>query len=77
MPSSHMHQVHMLLAVLCLHTRAPQAACTSAVARRALDIRIKELGQDFGGSDDVPAQLLHSLAGAWLHPIMPSLAAES
>jgi hypothetical protein len=30
---------------------------------RALDIKISKLGQDFGGSDDVPAQLLHSLAG--------------
>jgi hypothetical protein len=39
-------------------------------ACRALDINISELRQDFGGSDDVPAQLLHSLAGEYV-PFIP------
>lgn len=39
---------------------------------RALDIKINELRQDFGGSDDVPAQLLHSLAGMW-NPDLPGI----
>lgn len=31
---------------------------------RALDIKVTELSKEFGGSEDVLAQLLHSLAGA-------------
>jgi hypothetical protein len=52
------------------HCKAPPLCCTVCCCHRALDIRVRELSQEFGGSDDVPAQLLHSLAGvcAWLPP---------
>lgn len=33
------------------------------VVCRALDIKVQELGRDLGGDNDLPAQLLHSLAG--------------
>jgi hypothetical protein len=41
------------------------SACLSGVLLqfRMLEIRISELSEEFGGSSDVPAQLLHSLAG--------------
>jgi len=46
------------------HTEAAAWVCSLYDPCRALDIKVTELSKDFGGSEDVPAQLLHSLAGA-------------
>jgi hypothetical protein len=50
----------------------PPSVWAACCFDRALDIRIRELSQEFGGSDDVPAQLLHSLAGVCAWPQLPS-----
>lgn len=50
-------------ALVILHVAITNPQLQMYDAHRALDIKISELRQDFGGSDDVPAQLLHSLAG--------------
>jgi hypothetical protein len=51
--------------VKAVRSQTTEFTCFSGVLLpcRLLEIRISELSEEFGGSSDVPAQLLHSLAG--------------